>query len=462
MRVLTHPVLRSLVIVAGFYWILHDWYRPTNLDDPWFGSFIWNSFKHGIEDRDILVGAPAGSGMVGVNHFGKLWSLVYGMALEMFGWSRGVLHAVSATLTLIALSLWGKAAHQVGASSRQAQWLVLLLGLSPPFLGMATQARPEAFAFTLISSALVLALADRWFWAALLGALAVESHPAAALGCFWLLPQLLQSWSEPRYSFRRVLSAGVGGALAVLIYVLLHRPYLGNLVEALRGGSESLGLGRHFAIEYFFRTKYLRHLPELLIFAGTAVFYFQKPKAFRRLAGPLPAGIVIAGSLLLSRPNFHYMVYLYPLFVLWFVGVFFAGSDRGILRPGLILPALYLALGALIVFKNHDYSGSRWSDSLAQGAAQTQGAVVGPPEAWFVLKDRLILCTDPREPTSPRVPTWILATQEGPCSLSSPGGFLSKLLSDRKLVPTSLPDAVFRKGVVFSWSELEPVRPSGR
>jgi hypothetical protein len=327
---------------------------------------------------------------------------------------------------------------------------------------MATQARPEAFAFLLVSGSLLLAMQERWFWSAFFGALAVESHPAAALGCFWLLPQLLQSPLESARTRRNWLFAGMGGTVAVLAYLVLHRPYLADLAEALRGGSESLGLGRHFAIEYFFRTKYLRHLPELLIFAMAAFFYFRSANPLRRLAGPLPTMVLVVGSLLLSRPNFHYMVYLYPLPVLWYVGVSCSGNVRGSALWRWSLPALYLALGALVILKNHDYSSAEWNRALAQGSLVTQGRVVGPPEAWFILKDRLILCSDPGELSADRQAAWVLTTQDGPCSLNAPGGFLKKVLTERSLLPAKLPEATFRRGVVFSWSEVGPERSSDR
>jgi len=383
-------VLVSLGTTGILLVLLQDIYRPWNVDDAWFSSFVWNWAKHGVLDRDLLFASREGQGMVGVNHFGMIWAAIHALFFEALGWSRNVAHLPSCLLVLATVALWQHILETALASRLAGLVGAVILGASPPFLGAATQPRPEALAFFFISLAIWLAQRNRWVAAGLLNALAFECHPAGALGVFWVLPFLyvLDGQRRRAGSARFLLGLTAGS----LVYVLLHFRFLGTLPHALLAGSEASGRTGHFLAEYFFKTRYLRHVPEFVIFALAGIGLFRSGHD-RKTLGDWPWCVALgAGALLFARPIIHYTVYLYPLFLCWTLLLATRTKVVGkVLLCGLL--AIDLGIVGVIWVRNHNFSSAELSQAFVRAIPQDGLAVVGPPEAWFALKDRLLPCT---------------------------------------------------------------------
>jgi hypothetical protein len=162
----------------------------------------------------------------------------------------------------------------------------------------------------------------------------------------------------------------------------------GALARGNLGGSESSNI----LFEYFFKTKYLRHLPELVAVLGCAVFY-----AWKRPRGENPFVAVfllaaIAFVFTVRRPNFMYAIYVYPAILLLILRVF-ERQGRLSLAVGLLLLYLLPQYG-LVYARNRRWDFDGYLAGIRALAPADKTPVLGAPNAWFAFVDRPFLRVD--------------------------------------------------------------------
>jgi hypothetical protein len=390
-------ILVGLYLVAIFAVtiLLHGIYRPENMDDAYFLSFAYNHVVRGLEG-DISFGASAGSGGYGgVTFFGKTFTYLYGTLLNVFGWTKSNAHLISTSIVFISALVWMAILKQFGFSRRLTVFFGLALILVEPIFGAANQARPDVLVFLLAALALLFFVRGRFIAAGFLAVVSMEVHPAGIISFFWAagaaMAMRLSSPQSRRIAFGTMgLPLAMGMALGVLYYLGLHHRNLGALSGALAGGNT--GGVYSILIEYFLKTKYYRHLPELALFLACALWFLGKRLYRKNMFIPAFILASLAFATLLRRPSFMYMIYVYPAFLLLVFWVFEQGQR---LRTIAILWLLYLLPQyAFVYVQNQDWDFSKYLARVQQAVPSDATPVVGRVNDWFAFMARPFYAVD--------------------------------------------------------------------
>jgi hypothetical protein len=378
-----------LVVALSVYILLHGIYRPENMDDAVFLSFAHNYVVRGIEG-DLCFGARAGSGGYGgVTFFGKTFTYLYGYLLNFLGWTKDHAHLISTFLVFFSALTWVAILKQLGFTRRLTAFFCLALLIVEPFFSAANQARPDALIFFL-ATLVLLCFVRGWFVAAgFLATVSLEIHPVGIISFLWATSAAMAMLLSPPQSRRLTgskmgLQLAMGMAIGVLYYLALHHRNLVALSGVVAGGN--VGGVYSILIEYFFKTKYHRHLPEFALFLSCALWFLRK--GLYRNNRFIPAFILaaLAFATIIRRPSFMYMIYIYPsllLLVLWT----FEGSRH--LRTIAILWLVYLLPQYAFVYaQNHDWNLSKYLANVQQAVPSDRTPVVGRPNDWFAFMNR--------------------------------------------------------------------------
>jgi hypothetical protein len=374
--------------VVGVYAALHGLYRPENGDDAWTLSFLHNYRTRGIEYDLTFTGREDAGGQNGLELFGKVQDAVYSPLLERTGWSRASAHWLSTALMALACLGWGGIVANRTGSGGAGVFTALAMATLEPFFAAANQARPDALAFLLATLALWLFLRRRGVLAGFLAVLAFETHPMGAMGAFYVAAGVVSEWlagGEARQSLKwRVADLLLGGLLGAGVYVGLHWAHWPKLAGLVSGANPTPPGA--FLYEYFFRTKYLRHLPELALIA-TALVAFGARGAWRRHAFASGLLALTALSLLfLRRSNFHYAIYVYPAFLVVGVAVLALPNRLGL--GAVALAALLLPQYGLAWKMNRDFDFDAYVGRLQASVPNDGAPILGNPNAWFAFRER--------------------------------------------------------------------------
>jgi hypothetical protein len=388
-------VSRGLLVVLAFvvvvtYVALHDIYRPENHDDACSLSYAYSYVHHGIT-HDVHFGNRMG-GQNGVSIAGRIWARIYGHTLDAVGWTRGASHRISIAFMVASAFVWFGIVRRLTGSATAALTFALLFLLLEPFFAAANQARPDAMTLLLASSSFLLFLHHRAVLAGVLAVAAFETHPMGLVAGVFVLAYGLAAPASERGAFVRALPrVALGGLIGIAGYVAMYRPELGELGSVLWGSAQGTNEPTaNFLYEYFFRTKYLRHLPELLLLAGV-VFVQVRRGYFRENRFPLILlGLAIAVSVVVRRPNFMYTVYVYPAILFVMVATFHRMdrlSTLVVIFLGLLVPQY-----AVVWWQNRHHDLDDHLETLRALAPAGEHPIVGSPNAWFVFKDRGFYC----------------------------------------------------------------------
>jgi hypothetical protein len=386
----TWPIIIGL---AALYVSLFLSYRAYEIDNPWYLSFshsTWVDHYHG----DLFLNGIFPNGMGGTAVFGKLASLLQALVLGHFGWQQVPAMLFSTACVLLGLVLWSGFLRASGLSEAQCHACMLSLGLAEPFVGMAERFRYEPVSFLLMAAAFWLAACKRPALALIIGLLALETEPAAAVvfAAVWLF---LYRSGEP---IRKLIAAS---ALAVLLfagyYLLLHP----DIVSVLRHTDWSRGSGQK-ALGGFLRAYFLerrRHLPELLLFlAAGAVFFLKRAQAPGFVTRMAEVTVLVCiFSFVMGWPTPAYMVFFFPPAL-----VVVAWALESLAAPAWSVVAIFavfmLPQYAALVYINHG-QGFRGSDIERVAAAiaraeQMAGlddahtAIMGDYSVWYAHPER--------------------------------------------------------------------------
>ena len=380
------------------YTLLHGIYRPDNMDDAWFLSFAHNHMVKGIE-TDITFGtAPGGGGFGGVVLFGKSYTYFYGGILNAIGWTKSHAHIISTICIFLSAACWSLLLRRTGFSKRIYILFGLALPLVEPFFAAANQARPDALSFLIVSSAALAFSFHHNITAGLLAAMAIEIHPVGISAPLIILALFIpgkhsttMTW---RGAIRTTLWLCVGGLIGLTYYYLLHEQNLHLLNKTIQQGNTGANRINNILFEYFFKTKYFRHIPELLVLVAAAALFLFKRLYRETKVVPALFVVCILFTLIIRRPNFMYTVYVYPAFLLLILWI----SERySFLKfTGVALLAYLIPQYALVYVKNHDWSMERYIAQIQDAVPEGTDPVVGQPNDWFAFMNRPFYITDYR------------------------------------------------------------------
>jgi hypothetical protein len=376
------------IAIAGVYAALNGIYRPENGDDAWTLSFLHNYRTRGIEYDLTFTGREDAGGQNGLELFGKVQDAVYSPLLERTGWSRASAHWLSAVLMLAACVGWGVIVANRSGSGPAGVFVALAMAMLEPFFAAANQARPDALAFLLATLALLCFLKRVGVLAGFLAALAFEAHPMGAIGAFYVAAGIVSEWfagGDARDSLKwRTADLIVGGLLGAGVYVGLHWPHVAKLPGLLTG--ENPTAPGAFLYEYFFRTKYLRHLPELALIIAVLAVYFARGDWRRHAFATSLLILTVLSLLALRRPNFHYAIYVYPALLVVAAGVL---ERTGRVSLGAAaLAALLLPQYGMVWHMNRGFDFGTSLERLRAAVPDDGTPVVGNPNAWFAFRER--------------------------------------------------------------------------
>lgn len=371
------------------YLLLHNYYRVDYIDDSWSLSWAYNWWTHG-EVYDRVFGYMRGDG--GSSLFSRTYVFIYGAFCSLFGWTRGGAYLLSALLVLLSSLGWFSIWKELGFSEDESMDYLLIMLLFDPYYGVAHKTRFEPLTLLFATLSLLLFLKKRYFFSGLLLLVAFETHPMGISALFYILAYLFvirkDMAADPSFYTRGAIRFIMGCLLGIGYYLLLHLPYLDQLGDL--GGRQT----GHAAVSYFFTNRMAwRHWPELLLVSGSLIVFFFKGKGFERPI--LPAMMIgsLAVSLLLHRGNVHYMVYLYPPFLMAIVSLFEDVKLGPLLLIGFLL--YQIPQYGYLYYSQREYDHKTHMADLKKALPADEYGdlfIYGTFNGWFALMDRDYRC----------------------------------------------------------------------
>lgn len=328
----TAPFSKSLQWALGIYLVcfliifftLKLNYRLDEVDDTWWVSFAYN-YLHHHTTSDVIGGTDVVSS--GVQHFGKTYVFLIGSFLNFFGWTKTNGYLLSLIFMIAGLGTWYFTLRRFQYSQELCAAFCVVGLLLDPYFSAIVSDRTESFVFLISSLSLLLFVHDRYFEAAALSWVGLETHPIGAVAyflmgaAFWARRSTVLS-APPRLS--RLLARGGAGFVVGFLYYLLLHPH--GLLQLPRGLLSSNQLHnepvQNFLFDYYFHSKYNRHWAELAFMVFCAWKFF-KTGVFKKDPFVIPLFIsLFLFSLIFRRPQYHYVLYFYPAFLLLAVSVF--------------------------------------------------------------------------------------------------------------------------------------------
>lgn len=378
-KISTFILILVLVLLYSFF---HYQYMPEYIDDAWTFSWAYNYWNNG-EVYDHVFGYLDGDG--GTSLFSRTYVFVYGAFASIFGWNRGSGYALSLFLTFASAFFWFRVIRELGYSFRIALIFVLVMLLLEAYLGMAHKLRVEPLTFLCVSAAFLLFIKRQYFFSGLLSGVSVEVHPYGIVVILYIFAYFFLLYPDMKKEPKRYLTGAFlfisGLVLASVYYLALHYPYLdalGDLKGRIIGNT---------LVQYYFQKRFSwRHIPELI--AAIAAFVIFLVKRYHRLDKfILPfLFLSIASSILIPRGNSHYIIYIYPAFILLLVYVF----DKLQLSTLLIIGLLFFQLPqyGILYYWNRDYRHGEYVQKIRDVVGATEYPVYGNPNAWFALQEK--------------------------------------------------------------------------
>jgi hypothetical protein len=377
----------SALLLVAIYLIVGGIYRPQNLDDGWTLSALYEYHLHGTAHDKIFGATLASEGQDGVYHFAKIQAFIYGIILDVLGWTQSAGHTVSTLFIGLGALTWGIIAKRLTGRGGLAIATVMLLLFSEPLFGPANESRPEALTFFFASAAYALYLFDRPLLSGLLIGLAFEVHPAGLYAGLYVasayFAQAAKSGLKNHIFSRPTALLLLGSLLGFSAYLLLHAEALSTLLQTF---SQSNKGASNFLVAYFVKAKYLRHIPELIFFV-VMLGVFVRGRLWRETQ-PLAWLLAISGLslLVLHRGNIHYVLYLYAPLML--ISLWVADRYKRLYLTFSLFVMFYIAQYGAVYYLNHSYSFDAYTSAITSAVPDDDLTVVGTSNDWFIFKER--------------------------------------------------------------------------
>ncbi len=379
------------ILVPVVYWLLHLNYRFDNIDDAWTFAWAYEWWVNGALVDIVFKGGTEAD----LSNFAMLYRLLYGWAGSTFGWTKSAAHLTSIVLMTGAAVLWILSLRKLGFSRNFCLIFGLLFLLAEPIFSTANQARVDALSIFWIAGAVWMASHHSGLGVGLFTVLAFESHPAGAVhaggfGIAILGYSIFTSFSgRPRWAALRKASLGLlaGAIIGGLLYFACYHDTLEHLTGTF-GRKRQMDDYRfqNYLLTYFFITSYRFHVPEFLLLLFILIYGYWK-KFFRHARlGTILLMVAILASVIISRPNFNYATFSYPVLLLLFLS--FGAYFKKLGLMAVVLTLLFTWQYSWVYCQQGNYNFAEQTRRLQALVEDDKLPVFGTANDWFAFQDR--------------------------------------------------------------------------
>jgi hypothetical protein len=383
------PYAIALLTIVCIYALLNTKYRIFYVDDAWCLSYVHNFAFRGI-DMDTLVRPPGHPRSI--LYLGKLNLFLMAEALGVLGWTKSSAHVVSSAFMFLTAGVWYAILRSIKFSFELAATAALGMLVFPAFFSSANLTRPDTLALFCGSLALLCFVRERYVLAGFFCVASVEVHIMGLTSGFYILSYTIYRRREfaarGARLFGQVALFLLGVAIGCGYYYALHYRYfeLGTAFRAVTQHSAMSFPVKNYVAAYFFGKDWLQKLPELLFTIAMLLIFFRylwgRAHPFVRTF----LVVMLASTLVTTRPNGNYMLFLQPALVLMFVHSF---ELAGRLKPYAALAFGYWLLYYGVIWARHrDFEHQRVTDQIARVLTRSDLPVVGMMDNWFAAMDR--------------------------------------------------------------------------
>lgn len=388
LNVLKKFPIESLVICLLFliYSFLFSQYLLNDVDDTWTTAWVYY-FIHDGTTKDFVF-MENNQNFWGVRFFSHIFCYIYGTILLFIGFTRDNVHLISNLFGVGTLWCWYKIGKKIFAEKKDVFGFLLLLAGSTLFFASANKGRSDMFVFFFISLSLWLFSEKKYFFSALAACIAIETHPIGGL-VFGYLAAYAYIFDKELFRLENrkgLLGLIAGGLLGLCGYLGLHC----NELSHLRGMFGALPESSNFLYAHFFGRNSFpwRYWPDLFIFIAAGGFAVYRGYIQRKVSFPLLASLLlIAGSFVFRRSNFHYALFCYPAFLMLAVESFGNLRWKNISWLLLVFMCFQLPQYGYLYWKNgscRDYR--KYISELVSFPFPENVPIYGHPSDWFGLQ----------------------------------------------------------------------------
>jgi len=398
-RYFVAAVIIMSILTVAVHFFLHDRYRISYVDDVWSPSHTYTFVTTGRDLDKIFHTESRNISWT----FGRTYDFVYGGLAQLFGWSRSGLHVISKLLLLIGAFFWMWIVRSLGFSRVLAVGIFFGLLLIEPVISTANISRKDALAFCLMAIQFYLMVRGRFLEAAFTAGVAFEVHPMGSIMVFFsvmLLWVWRRKWFSPEKRWRTLLLLVAGAVLGVVYFLLLH-PHNFAISKFFRAYARSnlfSGFNMQYACNNFLYVYLVhnKHFFQLFFYILVIALFIWKRNWKEEKLPFLFLLILIGASVLLRRPNPHYMIYATP-FLLFF-------AFRTLERHKRWIPMVFLLFILLLggytrcYIKHRKFSNSDMSARIRNVVPHDGLPVVASPDFWFAFYKRRFIPTHFQDP----------------------------------------------------------------
>jgi len=382
-----------LICFFSVYFILQLKYRVAEVDDAWEASCSYH-FLHQHITYDLFEGANDISS--GIQYHRKAYAFLLGSVLEIIGWTKPNAYFLSLLFILGGFGCWYPTLRRLNYTQGLSATFCITGLLLDPFFSATLCAREEAFIFFISSLALLLFVQENYFIAMLLGWISLETHPTGAVAFFLMCAAFFaarpKGLANPLRFKKNFIPALIGFILGFIYFIFLHTDILNpQLFQKLLQSNQMSGHStQNFLFDYFFHSKYNRHLLDLVLLVLCFIEFFRK-KMFVNDTFILPlTTLLLLFSLIFERPQYHYVLYFYPAFLLILTKIFENKWGLNFMVWGLLV--LLLPQYAIAYYINRNYDYNYEIQNYQKIIPADSLPIVGCPNAWFAFPSRDFYC----------------------------------------------------------------------
>lgn len=377
-----------LLLILAAYYFLHGCHVLYNGDDAWTMTRLYHFSKTGI-NMDTIFRAVTTDERVQI--FNQLFNYLYTGWLNIFGWTKSSAHILGTGIMVLAAAVWYKILKALDFSHDLVMVFTLTLFLFPAYYGTANLIRVDPLTFLFSAVSFYLFIKQKYFFAAVVGCMAVETHPMGIITGFYILAYIAaerklffgeaQVWRKALGPLLIGLVVGIGYYLALHAHVLNPERLQKTLLDNRNNAKEL----PNYLITYFAQTEWYLHFWEFFLMLGTIIWFLVK-KGWRQNAfiGWFLIFMILS-TFVTGRPNRVYMVFIFPAFHLMLLYMADqAGKLKGITY---LLVGIFIFHYGNLYRMNHTYHGEAIRKQTAALLPDKSIPVVGMADNWFAAKD---------------------------------------------------------------------------
>lgn len=380
--------MAALAAAFFLYWLLHQRYYLSYVDDAWCVSQAHFFFDTG-KTEDYLFRATDAPDRVLV--FFRTYFYVYGAILNWLGWTKSNALVLSSLFIWLSAAVWFFICRRLKFSATLQALIPVSMLLFPAYFSAANLARYDALVFFLSSLSFLCFLSKRYLLSGIFLVIGMECHPMGVAAAFYILAYVISdrtAFFGDRRKPLPVASLFGAGVVLGLCYVWWLHPDLsfGRVRTTLAVDRNMNEFAFGFIAKYFTQVYWYRHVWELPLILG-AVALFIKHRLWKRNAFPAIFLVtMIVCSFAIGRANANYMVFAYPAFT---VLIFSTFEELEMLGP--VVPAIGVVLAVLygVHYGLHrDFDFNRITAETKASLANPSLPVIGMPDNWFAVPER--------------------------------------------------------------------------